>query len=156
MYRIESAIWCSCNCEHKCHCVTIIHSKDGRKVRSFCSLGSRRGQLSHPDDVAITSKGTLLVTDCGNDRIQEFTMDGECISCVGSAGNGPLQFSGPSGIAINKTTGQVYVADCGNSRVQVLNADLTFTTSPCIMNTTLGKDVNMQDPNKRHSSLLIP
>ena len=54
-------------------------------------------------------------------------MDGECISCVGSKGNGPLQFHYPAGIAINKTTGQVYVADSCNHRVQVLNADLTFS-----------------------------
>ena len=114
-------------CERDGHCVTVIDSKDGRKVRSFGSHGSGRGQLSYPQDVAITSKGTLLVTDCGNHRIQEFTMDGECISCVGSKGNGSLQFSDPAGIAINKTTGQVYVADYCNDRVQVLNADLTFS-----------------------------
>ena len=105
-------------CERLSHYVTVLDSKNGRKVRSF---GSRdRGHLSYPDDIAITSKGTLLFTDCGNDRAQEFTIDGECISCVGSKGNGPLQFSNPRGIAINKTTGQVYVADCGNHRVQVL------------------------------------
>ena len=114
-------------CEVRGHCVTVIDSKNGRKVRSFGSDGSGRGQLSNPNDIAITSKGTLLVTDCGNDRIQEFTMDGECVSCVGSKGNGPLQFSNPAGIAINKTTGQVYVADYGNRRVQVLNDDLTYS-----------------------------
>ncbi len=54
-------------------------------------------------------------------------MDGGCISCVGSASNGPLQFSRPRSIAINNTTGQVYVADCGNHRVQVVNANLTFS-----------------------------
>ena len=114
-------------CERLGHCVTVIDSKNGRKVRSFGSHGSGRGQLSRPEDIAITSKGTLLVTDWGNHRIQEFTMDGECISCVGSRGNGPLQLHYPTGIAINKTTGQVYVADCGNNRVQLLNTDLTFS-----------------------------
>ena len=114
-------------CEDMGHCVTVIDSKDGRKVRSFGSHGSGRGQLSRPEDVAITSKGTLLVTDWGNHRIQEFTMDGECISCVGSKGNSPLQFSDPHSIAINKTTGQVCVVDYGYHRVQVLNADLTFS-----------------------------
>ena len=109
------------------HCVTVIDSKDGRKVRSFGSEGSGRGQFKVPQDVAITSKETLLVTDLCNNRIQEFTMDGECISCFGSKGNDPLQFNYPRGIAINKTTGQVYVADCDNHRVQVLNADLTFS-----------------------------
>ena len=114
-------------CEGWDNCVTVIDSKDGRKVRSFGSEGSGRGQLSYPEDIAITSKGTLLVIDWGNHRIQEFTMDGECVSCVGSKGNGPLQFSDPAGIAFNKTTGHMYVADYGNHRVQVLNADLTLS-----------------------------
>ncbi len=114
-------------CDESGHCVAVIDSKDGRKVRSFGSQGSGRGQFLYPDDIAITSKGTLLVTDSNNHRIQEFTMDGECLSCVGSRGNGPLQFSNPSGIAVNKTTGQVYVAEFCNDRVHVLNADLTFS-----------------------------
>ena len=54
-------------------------------------------------------------------------MDGECASCVGSEGNSPLKFNQPYGIAINKTTGQVYVVERDNHRVQVLNADLTFS-----------------------------
>ena len=116
-------------CEDKDNCITIIDSTKGRKVRSFGSCGRGRGQLSRPEDIAITSKGTLLVTDWGNNRIQEFTMDGECISCFGNHSffDGPLKFNGPCGITINKTSGQVYVADSRNNRVQVLNADLTFS-----------------------------
>ena len=111
-------------CERTGHCITLIDSTKGKKVRSF---GSR---LYLPEDIAITSKGTLLVSDHGNNRIQEFTMDGKCISCVGSDSiftSGPLNFNGPRGIAINKITGQVYVTDCKNNRVQVLNSDLTFS-----------------------------
>ena len=96
-------------CVDNLDCVVVIDLKDGRQVRSFGSHGSERGQLSDPEDIAIASKGTLLVvTDSDNHRIQEFSMTGQCLSCVGSRGNGPLQFCGPSGIAINKTTGQVY------------------------------------------------
>ena len=54
-------------------------------------------------------------------------MDGECISCVGTLGKGPLQFNFPQGIAVNRTTGQVVVADYNNHRVQVLNSNLTFS-----------------------------
>ena len=54
-------------------------------------------------------------------------MDGKCISCVGTKGNGPLQFEPPKGIAVNRTTGQVVVTEYGNDRVQVLNSNLTFS-----------------------------
>ena len=111
-------------CERNGHCITMIDSTKGRKVMSFGSYGRGRGQLSHPEDVAITSKGTLLVSDHGNNRIQEFTMDGKCAGSW-SFFDRPLNFNGPRGIAINKTTGQVYVTNCRNHRVQVFNADLT-------------------------------
>ena len=108
------------------HCIIVV-DKEGKKIRSFGSHGTLRGQLSSPVGVAISSKGTILVVDWDNHCIQEFTMDGKCISCVGTRGNGPLQFEYPRGIAVNRTTGQVVVADCGNNRVQVLNSNLTFS-----------------------------
>ena len=54
-------------------------------------------------------------------------MDGKCIFCVGTRGNGPLQFYYPQGIAINKATGQVYVSSWDMYVVQVLNANLSFS-----------------------------
>ena len=108
------------------HCISIL-DKEGKKIRSFGSYGTGRGQLWSPEGVALSSKGTILVADYNNHRIQEFTMDGKCISCVGTKGNGPLQFCYPKGIAVNRTTGQVVVADYANHRVQVLNSNLTFS-----------------------------
>ena len=54
-------------------------------------------------------------------------MEGECLSCVGKMGHGPLEFSAPCGIAVNRSTQKVYVTDRDNHRVQVLNSDLTFS-----------------------------
>ena len=121
------------------HCITIL-DKEGKKIRSFGSEGAERGQLKsfgfkgtgkgqlkYPEGVAISSKGTVLVADSYNHRIQEFTMDGKCISCVGTKGKGPLQFEFPKGIAVNRTTGQVVVADCNNHRAQVLNSNLAVS-----------------------------
>ena len=83
--------------------------------------------MNNPEGVAISSKGTILVADSYNHRIQEFTMDGKCISCVGTRGNGPLRFEFSQGIAVNRTTGQVVVTDYNSHRVQVLNSNLTFS-----------------------------
>ena len=52
----------------------------------------------------------IAITDHGNNRIQEFTMDGKCISCVSTkaSNNGPLYTSvHGDNYRINKTTGQV-------------------------------------------------
>ena len=105
------------------HCITVL-DREGKKINSFGSLGSERGQFIYPSGIAVTSNRTILVGDTGNHRIQELTMEGECIACIG---NGPLQFHYPRGITINKTTGQVFVAEEGNCRIQVFNPDLTFS-----------------------------
>ena len=107
------------------HRINIL-DREGKKINSFGSKGSERGQFTNPGSIAVTPKGTILVGDSGNHRIQELTMEGECIACVGEKGNGPLQFQNPRGITINKPTGQVFVADKDNHRIQVLNPDLTF------------------------------
>ena len=114
--------------ERNGHCITVL-DKEGKKIRSFGSYGTGRGQLVNPEGIAISSKGTILVADSYNDRIQEFTMDSDftCISCVGTRGNGPLQFKYPKGISVNRTTGQIVVTDYTNNRVQVLNSNLTFS-----------------------------
>ena len=112
--------------ERGTNCITVL-DKEGKKIRSFGSYGTERGQLKYPEGIAISSKGTMLVADGCNHRIQEFTMDGKCVACVGTKGYGPLLFNFPQGIAVNRTTGQVVVTDYGNHRVQVLNSNLTFS-----------------------------
>ena len=108
------------------HCITVL-DREGKKLNSFGSQGSGRGQFNSPSGIAVNPKGTILVGDSWNHRIQELTMKGECVACVGSYGNGPLQFICPLGIAINKTTGHIFVADEYNHQIQVLNPDLTFS-----------------------------
>ena len=111
--------------ERNGHCITIFN-EEGKKIKSIGTDGYGRGQLQFPQGVAVTSKGTILVSDTFNHRIQQFTIEGDCISCTGE-GDGPLQFKYPSGITINKITGQVIVADNSNHKVQVLQPDLTFS-----------------------------
>ena len=99
----------------------------GVGLESFKTNAKHENDITHSGCLAVTPKGTLLFTSITDNSLMEFSMAGQCISRVGSHGDGPLQFSRPIGIAINKTTGQVYVVECGNYRVQVLNADLTFS-----------------------------
>ena len=112
--------------ERSADCITIL-DKEGKKIRSFGSYGTERGQLWYPEGVALSSKGTVLVVENGNGRIQEFTKEGQCLSCVGTQGDGPVEFQSPRGIAVHKSRGRIYIADKNNHRVQVLNSDLTFS-----------------------------
>ena len=110
------------------HCITILN-KEGKKVKSFGTKGTKEGQFTYPCRIAISHDGYILVTD--EHRIQKLTFEGDCVKSVGSSktGNGPLQFNYPSGITVHPTTGQIFIADNSNHRIQVLNKDLTYSHS---------------------------
>ena len=122
--------------ERDVHRITILN-KEGKKVRSFDTEGTKEGQFTCPSGVAITNDGHILVID--NHQLQKLTTDGVCLKSVGSSrsGRGLLQFNIPAGITVHPTTGQIFVAD-GNNRIQVFNNDLTFS---CTITPT-GKSFN--------------
>ena len=114
----------------ECHAnrITILN-KEGEKVKSFGTEGTKEGQFTYPRGVAISHDGHILVPD--NHRLQKLTFEGDCVKSVGSGetGNGPLQFNVPIGITVHLTTGQIFIADMYNHRIQVFNKDLTYSHS---------------------------
>jgi len=59
----------------------------------------------------------IYVCDTGNNRIQEFTKDGEFLSTWGHFGNGPGEFYTPTDI-VEDPEGNLYVVEWNNSRMQ--------------------------------------
>ena len=112
--------------ENGAHCVTIVN-KEGKKVRSFGTRGTKEGQFTYPCGVAISNDGHILVTD--SHRLQKMKFDGVRVKTVGSSksGSGQLQFHYPRGIKVHPTTGQIFVVDSDNNRIKVFNNDLTFS-----------------------------
>ena len=108
--------------------ITILN-KNGKKVKSFGTKGTKEGQFTKPRGVAISHDGHILVTD--EHRLQKLTFEGHCVKSVGSSktGNGPLQFNTPIGITVHPTTGQIFIADRWNHHIQVLNKDFTYSHS---------------------------
>ena len=107
------------DCDNHCiHTFTL----DGDHI---CKLGATKtawgtvcGQLRKPWDLAIDSRGTLLVTDADNHQVFIFNKDGICIHCFGSNGCRDGEFDTPFGIALSPK-GNIYVCDYENKRIQI-------------------------------------
>ena len=114
--------------EWKEHRISIF-SPSGKKVKSFGSQGSKKGDFDDIHGLAMDDDGNILVADCSNHRIQKFSSEQMFITSVGSQGSKSLQFNCPYSVAISPTTKKIAIPDMENDRVQILNPDLTFHKS---------------------------
>ena len=80
-------------------------------------FGKQSG-LEEPVSITIDSHDVVYVGDGRNNRLSIFHTDGEFIKSIGKEENGPLQFDGPHGLAVDKE-GTLYVCDTFNHRIQI-------------------------------------
>lgn len=123
-------------------CVSIF-DKEGKKTRSFGSEGTKDGQFTGPEGIAVTPDGYILVKD--RQRIQKLTPEGKHIASIGSSeavitpqndnhrchkfvpskeSGGSLQFCGPNTFAVHPITGDVYI--CDHHYIHIVNKDLNY------------------------------
>ncbi len=85
---------------------------------AFGTSGSGDSEFDRPEGLALDSSFNLLVADTGNDRVEQFNLNGyQYMAEFGSQGTGSGQFEGPSGLALD-SNGYIWVADSGNGRVE--------------------------------------
>jgi hypothetical protein len=101
--------------------VVILDKATGEELSRFGGRGAEEGTFLHPTNLAFGPNDTLIVTDTGNFRLQEFDFEGNFIRSVGSVGNRPGNFSRPKGVAVDKD-GIMYVVDSAFENVQILDA----------------------------------
>jgi sugar lactone lactonase YvrE len=88
---------------------------------AFGAAGSGNGQLSGALGDAVDANGNVWVADSANNRVQEFSSNGEFLSKFGTEGTGNGQFKHPGGVALT-TGGNLWVTDAENSRVEEFTA----------------------------------
>jgi DNA-binding beta-propeller fold protein YncE len=88
--------------------------------------GDRQFGLYGPRKIVVGPSGNVLVADTGNNRLVEYTPDGEFVREAGGPdedANATLKLKEPTGLAV-APDGTVYVADFWHSRIAVLDAQL--------------------------------
>ncbi|MHB8070542.1 MAG: stalk domain-containing protein [Candidatus Cryosericum sp.] len=94
-----------------------VFSADLQHKRTIGALGTGRGLLQYPADVAADSAGNMYVVDFFGNKVVKYASDGSVLLEFGSEGKGTAQFQGPAGIAVT-SDGSIWVADQLNNRVE--------------------------------------
>lgn len=80
---------------------------------TFGTRGSGPGQLSDPRGVTVGNSGNLYVVDTGNQRVEEFSAQGQPVRAFGQSGSGDGQFQEPVAAVIN-ANGELAVLDAAS------------------------------------------
>lgn len=102
----------------------VVFDRDGNFVKAM-----GEGEFDRPHGIAIDSDDNLYLADDAGHFVQKRTPDGEVVFTLGERGKPAAWQSGgmfnrPTGIAISKTTGDLFVSDgYGNSRVHRFDRD---------------------------------
>ena len=102
--------------------------KDLKKIKEWgvggqTDAGGDPLKLFGPRDITLTADGHVMIVDTGNNRVIEYTADGDFVRQFGSKGSGDGQFSEPSSIITN-ASGDIFIADFWNKRIVHLDKDL--------------------------------
>lgn len=89
---------------------------------SWGSRGRGPGAFRGPLGIAVANDGAVWVCDSENDRLQEFTPDGQFLSQFGTTGGQLGQFHAPAGLALS-SSGSIVVAERTASRVTHIMTD---------------------------------
>ena len=102
----------------------LVYSPDG-ELQTSRTIGGTHGhdpgQFHFVTDVAQAPSGHYFIGQYGQiDRIQEFDPQGKLVSCWGSQGSRPEQFSRPQALTFD-SRGRLWIADACNHRIQVFD-----------------------------------
>lgn len=99
-----------------------------KTIWSFSSFGED-DYFFRVSDIEVDHQRSLIyVADAGNHRILVFDLQGKLQRIIGSEGQGPGEFSNPTGIDILKESG-LAVADFGSNRIQIFDKSGEFIRS---------------------------
>lgn len=102
------------------HSIKVLDKFTDKQINQIGKVGSKDGEFFFPTNLALGPNKLLYVTDTGNFRVQQFTLNGEFIKRFGSIGSGLGKFARPKGLTLDKN-GNLYVVDAAFENIQLIN-----------------------------------
>lgn len=103
----------------------VFFNRDGKVLSMHGKLGHEPGQFVYLSAITQDPSGNYYVCEYGgNDRVQKFDGDGNCLFAFGGFGTDDGQFQRPMGIVWLDEL--LYVADAINNRIQIFQDDGQF------------------------------
>ncbi|MBN1273983.1 MAG: 6-bladed beta-propeller [Candidatus Aminicenantes bacterium] len=95
---------------------------ENQELWSFSYFG-QEDYFHRPSDMAYdTARSLIYIADGGNNRILIFETNGQFVRAIGKKGQGPGEFSRPTGLCLMKDS-RLAVADYGNNRIQIFGPE---------------------------------
>ncbi len=102
----------------------------GDGTQGYNDATGLKAQFFTPAGLAFDNAGNLIVADYANNRVRSITPDG-IVSTIGGDGSYDYldgqgitaKMNQPWGIAVNKTTGNIYVSDRGDNHIRKINSN---------------------------------
>jgi len=105
-----------------------MYAAQPKTIWSFASFGED-DYLYNPSDIEVDqSRSLIYIADSGNDRVLVFDFDGKLQKIIGRKGQGPAEFSNPTGLDVFDD-GTLAVADNDNNRIQLFDKSWEFVKS---------------------------
>lgn len=106
----------------------VLSEEPVRTVWSISSFGPN-DFFNGPSDIEVDARQSLIyIADSGNNRVLVFDFHGKFLKAIGRKGQGPAEFSNPTGLCVLEDGG-IAVADVGNARIQIFDRDGNFARS---------------------------
>ncbi len=108
---------------------------DGKQLAQWGGIGADKGKFRFPGAIAVGKDNSVFVADTGNQRIQKFDPKGASLAAWGTKGPGDKEFggnglsdlyNGPTSIAVEPSTGNLYVVDSASARIIKYDPNGTF------------------------------
>ncbi len=100
--------------------ISSLFPQKGKVLWSFSQFGEQ-DFFHKPSDIAIDpSLSRIYIADSGNHRVVVFDFQGKFLGTIGKEGQGPAEFTKPTGIFV-LTDSHLAVADSNSNRIQIFD-----------------------------------